>query len=135
VQPVASKRPAAGTLCRSLEIIDDQGPGSTAEVPEGIFETANEVVGGLTINCFTVSLARETQNNPEDMRSLTLAIGPDNRCAGAEVNLRLFAGHTFHPAKRYRSIISHAFDKSANTIVAAIKSILISEILIDSLTG
>jgi len=87
VQPVASKRPAAGTLCRSLEIIDDQGPGSTAEVPEGIFETANEVVGGLMINCFAVSLARETQDNPEDMRTLTLAIRSDNRCTSAEIYL------------------------------------------------
>lgn len=71
----------------------------------------------------------------EGMRSLTLAIGSDNRRTGAEVNLCLFAGHTLHPAKRYTPVDIQAFDKSANTVVAALKSILISEVLIDSLTG
>jgi hypothetical protein len=104
-------------------------------MPEGILQTANEVVGGLTIDYFTIRLARKAQNYPEDMRTPTLSIGPENRRCGAEIYLCLFAGHTFHPAKRYWPISSKAFDKSANTIIATLKSILISEVLVDSLTG
>ena len=54
-----------GILYDSFEIVDDQSLRNTAEVPEGIFQTANEVVGGLTVDCFAVSLARETQNDPK----------------------------------------------------------------------
>ena len=87
------------------------------------------------VNSFTIALPRETQNDPKDMRTLALAIRPDNRCTGAEIYLRLIAGHTFHPAKRYQLILSQAFDKPADTVVAALKSILVSEVLVDSLTG
>ena len=37
-----------GILYGGLEIVDDQSPGHAAEMPEGIFQTADEVVGGLT---------------------------------------------------------------------------------------
>ena len=69
------------------------------------------------------------------MRTLALAIKPDNRCNDAKIHLGLIARHTFHPTKWYRIIISKASNKSANTVVAALKSILVSQILIDSLTG
>jgi len=64
-----------------------------------------------------------------------LTIRPDNRCTDAKIHLGLIAWHTFHPAERYRLILSQAFDKSADTVVAALKSILVSEVLVDSLTG
>jgi len=124
-----------GILYGGPEIIDDQGPGHTAEMPEGILQAANEVIGGLTIDYFAVCLARETQNDPKDMRTPTRAIRPDNRRCGAKIYLCLFAGHTFHPAKRYRPVLSQAFDKPADTVVAALKSVLISEVLVDSLPG
>ena len=65
----------------------------------------------------------------------TLAIGPDNGGAGTEIDLSLFAGQAFHSAKRDGPIFSQAFDKSANTVVAALKSMLIPEVLVDSLAG
>ena len=118
-----------------LEIIDDQGPGDTAEMPEGIFQTANEVVGGLTIDYFAVCLARKAQNYPKDMGTLALSVGPEYRRCRAEIYLCLLTGHTFHPAKRYRAILAQAFDESSDTEVTALKSVLVSKVLVDSLTG
>jgi len=87
------------------------------------------------VNRFTITLPGETQDNPEDVRTLTFTIGPDNGGAGTEIDLPLFAGQTFHPAKRYGPLLSQAFDKSANTVVTALKSMLIPEVLVDSLAG
>ena len=123
-----------GILYGRLEIIDDKSPGDTAEMPEGILQTANEVVGGLTIDYFTVRFAREAQDYPKDMGTLTLAVRSNNSRGGAKIYLCLLTGHTFHPAKRYRAILSQAFDKSSDTEVTALKSVLVSEVLIDSLT-
>ena len=69
------------------------------------------------------------------MRTLALAIKPDNRCTNAKIHLGLIARHTFHPAKRYWLILSQTPNESADTVVATLKSILFSQILIDSLTG
>ncbi len=124
-----------GILYGGLEIVDDQSSGNTAEMPESIFQTADEVVGGLAIDYFAVCLARETQNDPKNMGTLTLAVRSEHRRCRAKIYLCLLAGHTFHTAKRYRAILSQASDKSANTVVAALKSVLISEVLVDSLPG
>ena len=45
----------------------------------------------------------------------------------------LAAGATIHPAKKSRPVLSQTFDKPANTVVAALKTMLVSEVLIDSL--
>ena len=44
-------------LYGSLEIIDDQGSGNPAEIPEGIFQTTNEVVGALVVKSLAIALA------------------------------------------------------------------------------
>ena len=64
-----------------------------------------------------------------------VAVRSEYRCCRAEIDLCLLAGHAFHPAKRYRAILSRASDKSADNIVAALKSVLVSEVLVNSLTG
>ncbi len=69
------------------------------------------------------------------MGTLALAVRSENRRCRAEIYLCLLAGHAFHPAKRYRPVLSQASDKSADTVVAALKSVLVSEVLVDSLTG
>ena len=45
-----------GILYGGLKIIDDQGPGNLAEMSEGIFQTANEVVGTLVVNSLAIAL-------------------------------------------------------------------------------
>ena len=120
-------------LYRCLEIVDNQSLGNAAEVPEGILQAAYEVLGGLTINYFAVGLARETQDNPKDMRAFAFAIRPDDRCACAKVNLCLLAWHTFHPAKRYWLARAEALYKPANTVIAAAKAVLIDQILMNPL--
>ena len=69
------------------------------------------------------------------MGTPTLSVGPENRRCRAKIHLCLFAGQTFHPAKRYRPVLSQTFDKPANTVVAALKSVLVPEVLIDLLPG
>ena len=61
---------SVGILYCGFQIVDDQSPGHATKVPEGILQTANEVVSGLTIDNFTVRFARETQNDPKDSRFL-----------------------------------------------------------------
>ena len=69
------------------------------------------------------------------MRTPAFAIGFYNRCAGTEIDLGFITGHTFHPAKRDGAVLPQTFDKSANTVITALESMLVSQVLIDSLTG
>ena len=62
---------------------------------KGILDAAEEVVGGLAIDCLAVSLARVGQHDAEDMSFMALAVGCDNWSAGTEVDLGLIPGLTF----------------------------------------
>ena len=75
-------------------------------MPEGIFQTMKRIVSGLMINCFVVCPARETQDDPKDMRVLTCVVSFDNRCSAAKIYLCLFAGHKSHSTEWYRLIVS-----------------------------
>jgi hypothetical protein len=61
-----------GIFYSRFQIVDNQGPGDTTKVPKGILQTANEVVGGLTIDDLAVRLARETQNDPKNVGTFAL---------------------------------------------------------------
>ena len=75
-----------------LEVVQDQAPGHPAEVPEGVLQAAEEVVGGLAVDGLAVALAGVAQDDAEDVGLAPLAVGADDRGAGAEVDLGLVAG-------------------------------------------
>ena len=52
-----------------------QGAGNPAEVPEGILQAADELIGRLPPHRLAVALARVAEHNPQHMRS-TLARPP-----------------------------------------------------------
>src|SRR6478752_2209759 len=80
-----------GLLDGRLEVVEDQASGDPAEVPEGILEAAEEVVGGLAEYSLTVGLAGVAQDDAEDVGLAALAVGADDRGAAAKVDLGLVA--------------------------------------------
>jgi len=89
--------------------VDAYSPGNRRNARRH-FPRSDEVVYDLMIDCPAVCLAREAQNDPEDVGTFTLSFRPDDGRCGAEVYLHLFAGHAFHLAKRYQSDLSQAPD-------------------------
>ena len=82
-----------------LEVVEDQAPGHAAEVPEGVLQAAEEVVGGLAVDRLAVGLAGVAQDDAKDVRLAPLAVGADDRRAGAEIDLGLVAGVALHAAE------------------------------------
>jgi hypothetical protein len=70
-------------------IIDDQPPGDPAEMPEGVLQAAEEVIGGLAVDRLAVALAGVAEHDPEHGGLAPLAVGADDRGPGAEVDLGL----------------------------------------------
>jgi len=76
---------------RRFEIIQIDGLSDSAQMAEGIFQAANERLGILMQDSLAISLARETQHDPEHPAPAPSAISGNNRRAHAEIHLRLFA--------------------------------------------
>ena len=122
-----------GLLYGRLKVIEDKPPWYSAEVTEGIFNAAKELVGGLAIDSLAVGLARVRQHDAEDMSSMALAVGCDDWSAGTEVNLSLIAGLTFEPTKWKLLNRPEAMDKATDGVVAALEAVFGGEILINAL--
>jgi hypothetical protein len=114
------------------KIINDQDLRTAAKVPEGVFHALNEILGGLSVGDLAVRLAAVAQDDAKHVRLAALAIRPDHRCAGAEINLRLFAGTALHPPKRKRAVLAQSPHEPLHAVVAAGKTIL-DQILKDPL--
>ena len=97
-----------GRLDAGFEIVEDQHLGHAAEVPEGIFQAANEVLGRLPVDGLAVALARVAQDDAKDVRAAPLAVGLKDRNAAAEIDLGFLAGSAFHAAERQRSALPQA---------------------------
>ena len=90
-------------LDRRLEVVDHQDLRHAAEMPEGVFNAANEIFGGLAIDRLGVSLAAVREHDAKDVRLPPLAIGQLNPCPGTEIDLGLLASFALHAAERQRA--------------------------------
>ena len=121
-----------GVFDRRLEIVDDQHFRHAAEMPEGVFNRANEVLRGLTIDRLAVSLAAVAQHDPKDVRSSPLPIRQLDPRSRAEINLGLFAGLALHPTKRQRPCPSQLGHKPPHAVILVAEPFG-PQVLIDSL--
>ncbi len=121
-------------LDRRTEVVDDQYLGHAAEVPEGILQAADEVLGRLPIDDFAVALAAVAQHNAEDVGApLTTVFLPDGR-PGAEVDLRLLARLALQPPERQRMGCPQAAYETTDAPVTRLELLVLSaQILPDPL--
>ena len=105
----------------------------SAEVAKSVLDAAEEIVGGLAIDSLAVSLARVRQHDAEDMGSAALAVGCDDRGAGAEVDLGLVAGLTLEAPEGKLEHRLEAADEATDGVVAAPEAVFGREILVNAL--
>src|SRR6185369_9639507 len=60
------------------QIVNDQSFGDAAEMPEGVLQATQEVLGGLSRDRFGVAFARVTQDDAEDVRPTAAALRREN---------------------------------------------------------
>src|SRR5438552_2053024 len=89
IEPVG---PADG----GAKVVDHQGLRQAAEVSKGIFQTAEEFIGGLMSHRFAVPLAAVGEHDAKDPTRLSSAISADEGRAPAKVHLRFSAGGALH---------------------------------------
>src|SRR5487761_2115417 len=116
-----------------LEVVQDKAPGHPAEMPEGVLQAAEEVLGGLAVDRLAVGLAGVAQDDAEDVGLAPLAIGADDRRARAEVDLGLLARPALHASKRQVVRLLEPMDEPADAVVAAGESVVGVQILVDPL--
>ena len=122
-----------GLFHRGAEIIQNQASWRSAEMAESTLDAAEEVVGGLTVDNLAVSLSGVRQHDAEDMSFTALAVGADDRCAGAEVDLGLIAGPALESAERELARRLQAMDETTDAVVAAREVVFCGEVLVDAL--
>src|SRR5512135_3252792 len=124
-----------GRLHGGLEVVQDQAPGHAAEMPEGALQAAEEVVGGLAGDGLAVALAGVAQDDPEDMGLAPLAVGADDRGAGAEVDLGLVAGVALDATEGPVVRPLEPVDEPADAVVGAGEAVVGDQVLVDPLCG
>lgn len=92
-----------GLLDRSLQVIDHQGLGNPAPLPEGVLQGGNEALHGLAEHRLAVGFTGMAQDNAEDVGLSPPAVRANHRRPGAEVHLGFLPGLTFHPPERQRA--------------------------------
>jgi hypothetical protein len=120
-------------LHAGFQVVEHQSPGHAAEVGESVFQTADEVLGGLAINGLAVTLARVAQNDAKDLSASASAIGLQDGNAATEIDLSFFAGDTFHAAKRKRPTAAQPPHKTLHAVVARLKAVFAYQVLVDAL--
>ncbi len=122
-----------------LEVVDHQRLGHSAEMPEGILDRPQEVVGRLAKADFTVGFTRMREHDAKDVRLAPLA-GTDRRLvrqrdrhAGAEVDLSLFARRDFHATHRQGRPAGQPLDESPYAPVAGRETLIGHEVLVNPL--
>ena len=83
-----------------FEVVDNEGLGNAAKLPEGILDAREERFGRLPVDHLALRLPRVTQNDAEEMRTFAFAVWLSDGRPGAEVDLGLLAGSAFHPPER-----------------------------------
>jgi len=91
-----------GILDSGPQVVYHNGPCDPAKVPEGVLDTADEVLRGLTEDWFAVTLAGAGEGYAKDMGAASLAVLDYHPCAGAEVYLNLLARLRRHAAEGKR---------------------------------
>ena len=114
-----------------LEVVDDQRLGDAAEMREGVFQAAEEVVGRLGERGFAVALAAMTEHDAKDMGLAALAVGRDDRRTAAKIDLGLFARPAFHATKRQRRRGPQTAHEPLHAVVASCEALIGREILPD----
>ncbi len=104
-------------------------------MPEGVLQAAEEVVGGLAVDGLAVALAGVAQDDAEDVGLAPLAVGADDRGAGAEVDLGLVAGVALDAAEGQVVRLFEPADEPADAVVGAGEAVVGDQVLVDPLCG
>ena len=100
-------------------------------MPEGVFQAADEVLGGLPEHRFAVAFAAVAQDDAKDVRLATLPVAADDRGPAAEIDLGLFAWLAFHAAKGQFARPAQPPHEPHHAPVAAREAVLVDQVLID----
>ena len=118
-----------------LEIVDHQRLGDAAEGVKGVLQRPQKIIRGLRERRFAVRLARVAQDDAKDMRLPSLAVSSNDPCAGAEIDLGLFARRRLHTPKRQRPALDKMAHKALHAVVLAGESVVRHEVLPNPLRG
>ena len=117
---------------RRPKIINDQGSGNPTKVTKRIFQRPDEVFRRLAPDHFAVSLARMAQHHPEQMRPPTLPLLHYPRSL-TEIHLRLGSRLHLQALEGRIGLLGQTAHKAFDRVVAATKTLLPHQILVNTL--
>ena len=120
-----------GLQHRRLEVVGDHGLRHAAEMPEGVFQTAQKTLRVLPPDHLAVAFPRKAQRGPEQVWPASFALG-DHRGALAEVHLHLLPGRGLDAPERQRGGVAQSVDKAFDRVVAPRESVVGDQILMDA---
>src|SRR5262245_4094605 len=98
-----------------------------------VLQASYEVLCRLPVRRLAISFAAVRKHHAEYIGAAPLAFRRDYGCPCAEVDLRFFAGRTFHSAHRERCSCAKMLHEATHTTVATCKTVLVSQVLVDAL--
>ena len=118
-----------------LEVVDDQRSRHAAEMPEGVFQAAQKVIGRLRKGGLAVALAAVAENDAKDVRLAPLAVGrrsAAHRCRNRPGLLR--RADALHAAEGQRSDAAQAAHVPPQGVVMD-RDAFGGQVLVDPLDG
>ena len=118
-----------------LEVIQNQSPWHTSEIPPGVLQTLQEAVRALPPDDLTVGLARVAQDNAEDVRSTAMSLAVNHPGAPTKIDLGFFAWAAFQTAEGQGSSGLEIMDETADTGITRGEAVFGHQVLVDPLRG
>jgi len=136
----ASLRPMATYCARThnpdyvaRHIIRDDRARHAPEVPEGVLQALEELVGPFTPDRLAVGLARMAQHDPKDVGATPAPLDIEDGRPGPEVHLGLVPRQALQAAEGKRQGLPEVPDESLDAVVTAGKAVIGHQILVDPL--
>ncbi len=118
-----------------FEVVDIEDFGHAAEVPEGVFQAAQEAFRVLAENGFAVSFAGEAQDHAQDVGAAFFSMGVLDHGALAKVDLGLLAGCAFQTMDSPGLSLADLCGKALHRLIGASEAKAVAEFAVDALGG
>ena len=117
-----------------LQVVGDKGFGASPKGAEGIFQKADQGVGGLSPDRLAVGLPGMGQNDPQDVDLPSVGSFPEP-VSRSKVDLGLGPGVDFHPSKRKGCFFFETANEAFDGTVGSGESLVGDQVLENPLGG
>jgi len=116
-----------------FQIVDIEDLGHAAEVPEGVFQTAQKGFRILAEHGFAVTFARKAQHDAQDVRAAFFFLGVFDHRALTKVDLRFLAGGAFQAVDALWLTLEEFCNKALHGLVGASEAKAVAQLAVDAL--